>query len=148
MLVQRSGVRCDLTGIILSGDFVYYSVTGRKIHVMEKVVTSDKEVGIDLDLCESAFQSLIEKCRPFIGHTVFDGATMKCELSGKTLSGQYDYWHLVFDKISVPSSKADPKTGDVPIEVINGVLDLNICHEEGEKLLETKGTWRKTPMPS
>ena len=146
MLIDHSAVRCDLTGEMLKGDFTYYSATGKKIHVTGNSV-SPREIGIDLDLCEAAFQALMTKCRPHIGHTVFEGA-MKCELSGKVLTGEYDYWHLTFDKVVVMTSKADPKTGDVPVEVINGVLDLNICMEEGAGLLETKDRWRKAPTPS
>jgi hypothetical protein len=146
MLVGNSGVRCDLTGETLEEDFTYYSVTGRKIHVAGKVV-SPREIGIDLDLCETAYQALLTKCRPHIGHTVFEGG-MKCELSGKVLSGEYDYWHLAFDKVKVATSKADAKTGDVPVEVINGILDLNVCLEEGGALLEVQSRWRKALTPS
>ena len=147
MLIDNSGVRCDMTGEILKGDFVYYSITGVRVHIVGDKATPYRDTLIDMDICEAAFQTLINRCRPFVGQMVQKGS-LKCELSGATLSGEFDYWHLVIDKIVVPTSKADQKNGDVPIEVVNGVLDLNICQAEGDKMLETKASWRKAPMPS
>lgn len=148
MLINNgSGIRCDLTGEILSGDFVYYSASGTMVHVSADKITPNRTTMLDLDISESAYQSFIERCRPNLGHTVQKGS-LKCDLSGVVLSGQYDYWHLTFDKVLVPISKADSKTGNVPLVIMNGVFDLNVTVEEVKKMMEAKDTWRKAPMPS
>lgn len=146
MLIDKVGIKCDLTGEVLKDDFFYYSVSGKKINVSGDKITPHKEVAIDLDISEIAFKSILEKCKPHIG---FMGKnSIKCELSGKVLSGEFEYYNLVFDKIEVLYSKADKETGDVPIEVMNGVLDLNIDSQEALRLLETKNKWRAVNTPS
>ncbi len=148
MLINNgSGIRCDLTGEILNGDFVYYSVSGTMVHVSVDKVTPNRTAMLDLDISESAYQAFIERCRPNLGHTVRKGS-LKCDLSGVVMSGEYDYWHLTFDKVTVPISKADSKTGNVPLVIMNGVFDLNVAVEEVKKMMEAKDTWRKAPMPS
>lgn len=146
MLIEKVGIKCDLTGEVLKNDFSYYSISGKKISVSGEKITPSKDIIIDLDISENAFQSILEKCKQFIGFTGKNA--IKCELSGKILSGQFEYYNLVFDKIEVFYSRADKQTGDVPIEVMNGVLDLNIGLEEGAKLLEAKSKWRATNLPS
>lgn len=148
MLIDKVGIKCDLTGEVLKGDFFYYSVTGKKIIVSGDRITPNKEIAIDLDISATAYKSILDKCKQHIGSIADGKKFIKCELSGQTLSEEFEYYNLAFDKIDVFYSKADQKTGDVPIEVMNNVLDLNIGPQEASKLLETKNKWRTTNTPS
>lgn len=146
MLIDKVGIKCDLTGKILKDDFQYFSISGKKILVDGEKIVPAKDISIDLDISEDAFKSILDKCKQFIGSNQKN--SIKCELSGKVMSGQFEYYNLIFDKIDVFYSKADKQTGDVPTEVMNGVLDLNISSEEASRLLEVKNKCRTTNLPS
>lgn len=132
------GVRCDLTGEELRNRFTYYSVTGSMVLVDGQSVSARVAADLDLDICEGAYQALLSRCREHLGPPAGQ-ASVRCDLSGMVLSGQFKYWSIVFDKVEVDIESESDTT-----VVTRGMMDMNICEAERDELMGRR-TWnRKT----
>lgn len=135
------GIRCDLTGTELKDTFSYYSVQGRCVRVAGGKVTPDQALGLDIEICEEAYKDLLDKVRVHTSRSAPSPKEVKCDLSGAIMSGDFVYWHLVFDRVEVDSDKAD-ENGDIPLEIVSGIMDLNISDEECSNL-SGKVAWNR-----
>lgn len=134
MLLEKdgllAGMRCDLTGDEVEGcTFSYYSVYGACVKVSGGKVTMAPEADLDMDLLESGYKGLLDRCRSSPATNATDNA-IRCDLCGSVMGGDFFYWKLSFDKVMVNESKKDQTTGNIPPEVINNVMDMNACKVE------------------
>lgn len=106
-LSDRSGIACDSCGTTYKEDFKYYSFDFRLCNVF-----NDKRKAIDLLLREQPVNSLdiCNKCFDKMRKQVV--ATYKpvrkgmvCDLTGKELSGTYDFYHCNITEVIVSLSE-------------------------------------------
>lgn len=118
------GVRCDLTGAELMDKFEYYSLVGKMVSVdlARKVITQDTTASLDLDLSEAAYNEIYDIVKRNVGNTT--PGTIKCDVSGKSMKGIFEYWTVSISHVKVDVS-ADPA-----MAVVDGIFDLNASAEE------------------
>lgn len=118
------GVRCDLTGIEMMDKFEYYSLIGKMVTVdlSKKVITQDTTASLDLDLSEKAYNEIYAAVKQNVGNAV--PGTIKCDVSGKAMTGVFEYWTVSISQIKVDISL------DPAMKVEEGIFDLNASAEE------------------
>lgn len=109
---------CDNCGKIVKNKFTYYSAEFHKVMVNSSSGFS-QSLGkdFDIDVCEECYDKLVETAKKNISY-VKNG--VKCSLSSQVMTGTYDFWRMIFDKVTVDTSSSDT------VSVINKVMDFDL----------------------
>lgn len=105
-LADKSGISCDMCGMSCRTDFVYYSLDFKRVSVyggrlpdLNLMIRSKNTHS--LDVCSSCFDDLKNKVVRNYSNRMDKGRIVLCELSGKTLTGNYEYHYCVVAEVNV-----------------------------------------------
>lgn len=172
-LSDRSGIACDKCGTSYKEDFSYYSLDFRQVVVGKFLRPSLKQVlsytqCYSVDICGMCFNKLaVNICDNYSSNmntnTRLRGKVRQgvlCELSGKTMDGEFTYYHCNVIQVDVKMSgqpnicvKCQNKTfdNDKKCSRCDGVdfikpaltqanqryVEFNLCEEEFDKIVNT-----------
>lgn len=100
---DRSGIICDYCGMSHSNDFIYYSFDfrGASCHNNHKPslqLLHNLDVIGSYDICPSCFSSI---SKIVVNNNKNPTNNFICEITGKKLSGTFDYYYCVITKVKV-----------------------------------------------
>jgi len=146
LLPDKDGIACDFCGTSYKNDFNYYSTKASKYQVGKRngqiVKSPPQSVSFNNDMCDGCYDELIDQVKANLGD--IKKGCIKCDLSKTYKSNNFEYYLVIFDRITV-----DPKAID-HVSVDHGVMDLNIIVgfdklldklEVTKKKIQDQGVW-------
>ena len=173
-LTDKSGICCDICGMVYEADFTYYSFDFRYVSVIENRRQSidsiiQSAIIFSIDICTNCFENtknlIIKNYTKIMGPKRAQSSTIICDMTGQLLFGTYDYYYCVVAKIDVKLScqpnvcvKCGKKTFDskkcdcgginftcsATMKIDNRYLEINVCEEAFKAFREKSETIKKT----
>lgn len=112
-LSDKSGIGCDHCGTIHNNDFTYYSFDFRLVSVFDNRrppldhIYSDPVI-FSLDICPACFASISAEVVKNYSKIMSPQRKVRvdtvCEMSGKSMVGTYNYYHVDVTKVVVKTT--------------------------------------------
>lgn len=109
-LDSRDGIACDHCGMTYRSDFEYYSWDFHHVSVMDgnrvsRDVILRSQVVFSLDVCTACFHTfklrIVENYKKSMTADRSKSSPHVCEITGKVMSGTYDYYYCNISKVDV-----------------------------------------------
>lgn len=146
LLPDKDGIACDFCGTTYKKEFSYYSTRAIKFVVASRnktiIKSPPQKVDFDRDMCEICYDEIIEQVKTNLGNA--KRGQIKCDLSKTYKSNDFEYYLLLFDRVTVDEKAVDH------VSVEREVMDLNVIVgfdklvgklEVTKKKMQDQGVW-------